>query len=75
MSEQSPTDVQSQDLTFDVRLVPHSVRRNRLPREVLAAHLDALPDEAAEGVECEVKFSTPYASRVKTERDAGRRRR
>ncbi|MCB9666238.1 MAG: hypothetical protein H6732_19165 [Alphaproteobacteria bacterium] len=75
MSEQKTTDVQTEDLTFDVRLVPHSLRRSRLTNEALDAHLDALPDEAAEGVECEVKFSTPYASRVKAEREAGRRRR
>jgi hypothetical protein len=45
----------SDDL-YDVRIVPHVLRRGGLSREQLQAHLDQLPDDAAEAEEANVRF-------------------
>ncbi|MCB9680286.1 MAG: hypothetical protein H6733_02340 [Alphaproteobacteria bacterium] len=57
-------DVQMDDMKFDVRVLPHSVRRNKITHEQIDAHLASLPDEADEALECAVKFTTPFADRA-----------
>lgn len=67
MSDKPSTDVQSEDLMFDVRLLPYSIRRGRVTHDAVAEHLASLPDEADEAVKSEVRFTTPFADRKKAE--------
>jgi hypothetical protein len=41
---------------FDVRTLEHKLRRGVLSREQVDAHLNAIPDSAAESVETETRF-------------------
>lgn len=67
MSEKTQNDVQHEDLVFDVRLMPHSIRRGRLSHDAVNKHLADLPDDEEEGEEMAVRFSTPYANRADDE--------
>jgi hypothetical protein len=53
---------------FDVRVVEHQVRKNQLDRAAYDAWIAALPDEAEHAVESSVRFSTPYADKVRRAR-------
>lgn len=55
------------DMHFDVRVVPHKIRRNELAQSELEAHLAELPDEADEAVPSEIVFTTPFADRLRRE--------
>jgi hypothetical protein len=48
---------------FDVRTLDHKVRRGEVTRAQVRTHLDALPDEAAQGEESKVRFSNPFEQR------------
>lgn len=52
------------DMRLDVRVAPHAIRRGQLTWEELEGHLGAIPDEAEEGVEVEVKFTPTFAQRA-----------
>jgi hypothetical protein len=49
---------------WDVRVVKALSRRGQLDAAAYNAHLEALPDEAAEGEQTETQFATPYADRA-----------
>lgn len=53
---------------FDVRVVEHQARKHQLDRDAYNAWLAALPDEAEHAVESSVRFSTPYADKVRRAR-------
>lgn len=67
MADTEFDDVQSPDMKFDVRLISHSVRRGKLAQADVDAQLAALPDDAEEGVESDVVFTTPFADRAAEE--------
>ena len=50
-------------MRFDTRTLKHRLRRKEISPEELDQHLEALPDEAEELVEVEVRFSSPYEER------------
>ncbi len=55
------------DIRFDTRVMEHALRRGKITREEIATHLAELPDEAGEGQESVVPFTTPYADRLERE--------
>ena len=48
---------------FDVRLVPHHLRRNVLDNSKLDEHLSALPDDAEHGAETTTRFEKIFDAR------------
>jgi len=55
------------DFRFDVRVMPHALRRGKLAQADVDAHIAALPDDAEEAEPCEVVFTTPFADRLARE--------
>jgi hypothetical protein len=49
---------------FDVRIVEHQARIQKLDSAAYEAWLAELPDDAEHGQESGVRFSTPHADRV-----------
>ena len=43
---------------FDTRVLERNLRTGRLSREELQAHIDALPDDAAEGTETAIRMES-----------------
>jgi hypothetical protein len=59
------------DLQFDVRILAHQIRRGMITQAEIDARVAALPDEAEEAVESQVRFTTPYADRLRSESGKG----
>jgi len=57
-------------MKFDIRVVPHHMRRGELTDEEYEAFLATLPDDADECVPTETTFSTPAADRLAAEAKA-----
>ncbi len=53
------------DQKFDVRTLPHTLRRGKVTKEELQAFLDALPDDADLAEETETRFNSAFADRQK----------
>ena len=58
----SPVSVDP-EFGWDVRVLEHQARRGKLNGADVKAHLSTLADDAAEGVEADARFSTPFADK------------
>lgn len=67
LDKKIPAESKAEDLRFDIRVIPHALRRGTLTPSDVAEALAALPDDAEEGQPSNVVFSTPFANRALTE--------
>ena len=51
------------DMRFDVRTIPHRLRRQELTPQDVDAHLSDLPDDAEEAETTEVQFTRHFEER------------
>ncbi|MEZ4317975.1 MAG: hypothetical protein R3F61_10745 [Myxococcota bacterium] len=51
------------DIKYDVRLVRHHIRRQKITQKDLDAHLEKLADDASHGTETETRFGGVPESR------------
>ena len=58
-----------QDMRYDTRTQKHRLRRGEVTLTELGEHLDALPDEAEECVETNVRYTSPYEDRLHKDHD------
>lgn len=55
-------------MKFDVRTLPHRLRRGELSPTEVEKHLQELPDDAEEGETTEVVFSRSFEERNKAQK-------